>query len=60
MSNELEHKENSSASQDTANEPKEKKTAEKGTKPHNIFLIDKAKLNLSNSTILSKSIIILS
>lgn len=51
MSNELEHKENSSASQDTANVPKEKKAAEKGTKPHNIFLIDKAKLNLSNSTI---------
>lgn len=51
MSNEHKYVDNSSASADIVGVTTEKKVREKGTKTHNIFLIDKTKLKLSNSSV---------
>ena len=51
MINDQEHNENGLASQEVGAESTEKKSSEKNTKTHNIFLIDKSKLNMSNSSV---------
>lgn len=51
MINEQEHNENGLASREVADAPTKKKSSEKSTKTHNIFLIDKGKLNMSNSSV---------
>lgn len=51
MSIEQEHSTNNPTAQELAVISTEKNPSEKGSKTHNIFLIDKAKLNLSESSI---------
>lgn len=51
MINDQEHNENGLASHEVGAESTEKKSSEKNTKTHNIFLIDKSKLNMSNSSV---------
>lgn len=51
MSIEQEHSTNNPTAQESAVISTEKKPSEKGSKTHNIFLIDKAKLNLSEASI---------